>query len=504
MRALSNALTRNWLHHAYLFTGTRGVGKTTVARILAKALNCADGITATPCGHCVACQAIDSGSFADLIELDAASNTQVDAMRDLMDNLQYSPVYGRYKVYLIDEVHMLSRSAFNAMLKTLEEPPAHVKFILATTDPQKIPVTVLSRCLQFCLKLIPPALIVTRLTQILVAEGIRAEPTALKLLAHAAKGSMRDALSLLDQAIAFCNDCVEEAGTRAMLGVVNQDYLLALLYGLSERNGAELIAIADELEATGISFDSVLQELACWLHQIALAQTVPQAIDDTLPQRDQLLALADRFSHEDIQLFYQIALHGRQDLGMAPDEYSGFTMTLLRMLAFLPDTGAKTGRVVTATDEYRYRTSGLPADQPTSIQSQTASLTPNEAWLTLIKQLKLTGMTRMLAQYCEASTFSSDKITLCLAPEHRHLLEKTYQEKLKKQLEAYFGNPVALSISLSSINGDTLANRQENEKRSRQAEAVQAIESDPFVQELIEKFDATLDINSIKPNLNGD
>lgn len=502
VRALSNALTQNRLHHAYLFTGTRGVGKTTIARILAKALNCADGVTATPCGHCAACQAIDSGNFADLIELDAASNTQVDAMRDLMDNLQYSPVYGRYKVYLIDEVHMLSKSAFNAMLKTLEEPPAHVKFILATTDPQKIPVTVLSRCLQFCLKQITPALIIARLTDILAAEQIRADQTALKLLAHAARGSMRDALSLLDQAIAFCNNCVEEAGTRAMLGVVNQDYLFALLQGLVQKDGIKLLAITDELEATGVSFDSVLQDLAAWLHQIALAQTVPQAIDEALPQCDQLFALAGQFSREDVQLFYQIALHGRQDLGLAPDEYSGFSMTLLRMLAFLPDMGEKTERVAENTGKY-CKTLVLCADQqiPSKPQTtQTISLTPNEAWLTLVKQLKLTGMTRMLAQYCEASTFSPDKITLCLAPEHRHLLEKTYQEKLKGQLEAHFGNSVELAISLASINGDTLATRQENEKRTRQAEATNAIESEPFVQELIEMFDGTLDVTSIKPN----
>lgn len=499
MRALSNALTQNRLHHAYLFTGTRGVGKTTIARILAKALNCADGVTATPCGHCAACQAIDSGNFADLIELDAASNTQVDAMRDLMDNLQYSPVYGRYKVYLIDEVHMLSKSAFNAMLKTLEEPPAHVKFILATTDPQKIPVTVLSRCLQFCLKQITPALIIARLTDILAAEQIRADQAALKLLAHAAKGSMRDALSLLDQAIAFCNNCVEEAGTRAMLGVVNQDYLFALLQGLAQKDGIELLAITDELEATGVSFDSVLQDLAAWLHQIALAQAVPQVIDEALPQRDQLLALAGQFSREDVQLFYQIALHGRQDLGLAPDEYSGFSMTLLRMLAFLPDTGEKTERVAENAGKY-CKTPMLPADKQIPVKPQTASLTPNEAWLALVKQLKLTGMTRMLAQYCEASAFSSGKVTLCLAPEHRHLLEKTYQEKLKGQLEAHFGNSVELTISLASINGDTLATRQENEKRTRQAAATNAIESEPFVQELIEKFDGTLDVTSIKPN----
>ncbi len=509
VRALTNALTQNRLHHAYLFTGTRGVGKTTIARILAKALNCVDGVTATPCGRCTVCQAIDSGGFADLIELDAASNTQVDAMRDLMDSLPYSPVTGRYKVYLIDEVHMLSKSAFNAMLKTLEEPPAHVKFILATTDPQKIPVTVLSRCLQFNLKQITPASIIERLSEILSAEQISADQAALKLLAHAAKGSMRDALSLLDQAVAFCNNCVEEASTRAMLGVVDQDYLFELLRALALKNGTKLLAIADELEVAGMSFDPVLQDMAAWLHQIALAQTVPQALDETLPQRDQLLALAKQFSSEDTQLLYQIALHGRQDLGLAPDEYSGFSMTLLRMLAFLPDTDAK---IVPTNKNDRKTTKILSSPPLSSTQppspvetqvtppSQAEMVIPSEAWLTLVKQLKLTGMTRMLAQYCEASAFSPDKIALCLPPEHRHLLEKTYQEKLKTQLEKHFDHPVQLAISLANINGDNLVTRQENEQRIKQAKAIDAIEADPFVQELIEQFDATLDVTSIKPN----
>lgn len=499
VRALINSMEQSRLHHAYLFTGTRGVGKTTVARILAKALNCEPGITSTPCGECGACLAIDRGNFIDLIELDAASNTQVDAMRELLDNAQYAPVAGRYKVYLIDEVHMLSRSAFNAMLKTLEEPPQHVKFILATTDPQKIPVTVLSRCLQFNLKQIPPSLIVTRLTEIVSREGITADSAALKLLAQAAKGSLRDALSLLDQAIAFCNAAIDEANTRAMLGVIDRGHLFALLEALAEKDGAVMFTIADELEANGISFDQALQDLAGLLHRMAAAQVVPQVIDEALPERDRLLELARRFTPEDIQLFYQIALHGRADLGLAPDEYSGFTMTLMRMLAFIPaHPQSGPNQLNPGVKDARETTSGLIADRQELEGLQTMH-SPNEAWLALVSQLKLSGMTRMLAQYCEAKSFSKERIELCVAEMHKHLLEKSYQDRLKTQLETHFGKPVEVIFSLGSITGITSAVLQDREKLAKQSCAIDAIESDPYVQELIEQFDAKLNVSSIKP-----
>lgn len=500
VRALVNSLEQNRLHHAYLFTGTRGVGKTTVARILAKALNCEKGVTSAPCGKCAACLAIDQGNFIDLIELDAASNTQVDAMRELLDNAQYAPVSARYKVYLIDEVHMLSKSAFNAMLKTLEEPPEHVKFILATTDPQKIPITVLSRCLQFNLKQIPPSLIVTRLVEVLSSEDVANDAVALKLIAHAAKGSLRDALSLLDQAVAFCNGAVDEANTRAMLGALDQDYLLALLDALAERNGAAMLAIADELEAISVSFDQALQDLATLLHRLALAQTIPQAIDEALPERDKILALTKRFTPEDIQLFYQITLHGRNDLSLAPDEYSGFTMTLMRMLAFIPGhpvadkRTSKNSKIVSSRDA---KPSLLPGHQePDNTQKNDF---PNEAWLALVNQLKLSGMTRMLAQYCEAKSFSADKIELCVAEMHKHLLEKSYQDRLRTQLEAHFGKPVKVTFSLGSVTGVTSAVLQDRGKLTKQSLAIDAIEADPYVQELIEQFDAKLNISSIKP-----
>ena len=336
VRALTNALTQQRLHHAYLFTGTRGVGKTTIARILAKSLNCETGITATPCGVCSACTEIDRGRFVDMLEVDAASNTQVDAMRDLLDNAQYAPTVGRFKVYIIDEVHMLSKSAFNAMLKTLEEPPAHVKFILATTDPQKVPVTVLSRCLQFNLRQMASTTINEHLQNVLTQESITFEPAALNLISRAAAGSMRDALSLTDQAIAYGNQTVNEAEVRSMLGAIDQTYLFDILHALIAHDGAALIEKALNMQMRNIAFEAALNDLALILHQIAMAQTVPDSIANDLPERAMLLDLAQKIPAESLQLYYQIALLGRRDIGLAPDEYAGFTMSLLRMLAFAP------------------------------------------------------------------------------------------------------------------------------------------------------------------------
>ncbi|QDQ25840.1 DNA polymerase III subunit gamma/tau [Chitinimonas arctica] len=336
VKALSNALENQRLHHAYLLTGTRGVGKTTIARILAKSLNCETGLTATPCGVCDACKQIDAGRFVDLLEIDAASNTGIDNIREVLDNAQYSPTQGRFKVYIIDEVHMLSKSAFNAMLKTLEEPPSHVKFILATTDPQKVPVTVLSRCLQFSLRQMLPAQISGHLRHVLEAESVGYEAGALTLLGHAAAGSMRDALSLLDQAIAYGAGTVEEAGVRAMLGAVDQSYLFELLTRLAAQDGAGLMAAAEDLVTRGVGSDAALQELASLLHQLALLQAVPSTISTDHPQYGELNRLVPLFSAEDLQLYYQIALQGRRDLSLAPDEFAGMSMTLLRMLAFAP------------------------------------------------------------------------------------------------------------------------------------------------------------------------
>nr|WP_311527492.1 DNA polymerase III subunit gamma/tau [uncultured Ralstonia sp.] len=341
VKALTHALEQQRLHHAYLFTGTRGVGKTTLSRILAKSLNCvgADGqggITAQPCGVCRACTEIDAGRFVDYIEMDAASNRGVDEMAQLLDRAVYAPTSGRFKVYMIDEVHMLTNHAFNAMLKTLEEPPEHVKFILATTDPQKIPVTVLSRCLQFNLKQMPPGHIVSHLDRILGEEGIAHEPNALRLLAAAAQGSMRDALSLTDQAIAYSAGEVSEVAVRGMLGAIDQSYLVRLLDALADESGAGLVEIADEMAGRSLSFSGALQDLASLLQKIALAQVVPAAVQDDWPEADDVRRLAERFDAQSVQLFYQFANLGRNELALAPDEYAGFTMTLLRMLAFQP------------------------------------------------------------------------------------------------------------------------------------------------------------------------
>ena len=338
VKALQNALANGRLHHAYLLTGTRGVGKTTIARILAKSLNCENAQHGEPCGHCATCQAIDAGRFVDLLEIDAASNTGIDNIREVLENAQYAPTAGKYKVYIIDEVHMLSKSAFNAMLKTLEEPPEHVKFILATTDPHKVPITVLSRCLQLVLRNMTAQQVSDHLAHVLNAEHIAYEPAALTLLGRAAQGSMRDALSLLDQAIAMGSGSVQEADVRNMIGAVDNRYLFELLEILSQKNGAALIAKASEMHSQSLGFDSVLSELALLLQRIALLQTVPAAIAADDPERDRLQALARAFNSEQIQLYYQCALHGKQDLPLAPDEYAGFVMTLLRMLAFAPFT----------------------------------------------------------------------------------------------------------------------------------------------------------------------
>ncbi len=345
VQALANALTRQRLHHAYLFTGTRGVGKTTVSRILAKSLNCtgADGqggITATPCGECAACRDIDSGRFVDYVELDAASNRGVEEITQLLDQAVYKPVLGRFKVYMIDEVHMLSNHAFNAMLKTLEEPPEYLKFVLATTDPQKVPPTVLSRCLQFNLRPMALETLQTHLARVLAQEDIAADPGALRLIARAAHGSMRDALSLADQAIAYGAGALAEAGVRQMLGAVDRSHALRLIEALAARDGAAVVAVVDGLRALGLSAGGTLEELAALLQQMAVAQAVPQALDSQDPETPEVARVAGLLAPDETQLLYSIVLHGRAELGLAPDEYSGLVMVLLRLLAFAPAADA--------------------------------------------------------------------------------------------------------------------------------------------------------------------
>ncbi len=504
---------QNRLHHAYLFTGTRGVGKTTIARIFAKSLNCATGITATPCGACSACTEIDSGRFIDLIELDAASNTQVDNMRELLESALYAPTNGRFKVYIIDEVHMLSKSAFNAMLKTLEEPPAHVKFILATTDPQKIPVTVLSRCLQFNLKQLPPALILTHLQYVLGQENIPFEAGALALLARAAQGSMRDALSLLDQAIAYSDSRVDEATVRNMLGAIDQGYLYGLLQALLARDGVGLLRIADEMVIRSLAFDAALQDLATLLHRIALAQTVPQAIAEDEPERARLLELVQNFSAEELQLFYQIAIHGRNEIDLAPDEYAGFTMTLLRMLAFMPagaQAVAEKHAVHGQPAPAAVPAAAVPASQPKPqskpkpAQAVAQPANPVTAaaldWGVLLAQLNVQSMARELARHCTLESFVDGRLVLNLAPQHKHMLDnKIAQKKLEEALAGYFAQPVRLAVTLGTASAVTPAAAEQSEKQTRQQQAAAAIMQDPFVHEAQAQLGAQVIEDSIKP-----
>ena len=491
VRALENALAQQRLHHAYLFTGTRGVGKTTLARIIAKALNCETGVTPAPCGKCSACTEIETGRFIDLIELDAASNTQVDNMRELLENALYAPTAGRYKVYIIDEVHMLSRNAFNAMLKTLEEPPAHVKFILATTDPQKIPVTVLSRCLQFNLKQIPQGQIRERLQHVLDAEGVRHEAAALPLLAHAAQGSLRDALSLLDQAIAHGGGAVGQDSVRAMLGVVGQEHLHAILRALAHGDGPALIAETDRMQALSLSFEATLQDLGSLLHRLALAQAVPGTVGDDDLDRAVIEELAPRFSAEDLQLYYQIAIQGRAELGLAPDERAGFTMTLLRMLAFAPG-GEETGARPAASVRRE------PQAGPAGASRESKKNLPADAgWPDLVAQLGLTGATGQLAQHCELVARDGKRLDLRIPQAHQHLVR--YQDRLKAALEQFLGPGVRLAIKPTGSTASSPAAIADRERQHRQAQAVAAIEEDPFVRELVDTFDGRVVDSSIKP-----
>jgi DNA polymerase-3 subunit gamma/tau len=495
VRALTHALEQQRLHHAYLFTGTRGVGKTTLARILAKALNCETGITPTPCGKCSACTEIDAGRFVDLIEVDAATNTKVDEMRQLLENAVYAPTRGRFKVYVIDEVHMLSNSAFNAMLKTLEEPPEHIKFILATTDPQKIPVTVLSRCLQFNLKQMAPGSIVSHLARILGEEGIAAEPEALRLLAQAARGSMRDALSLLDQAIAYAAGAVTEDSVRGMLGTVDQTCLFRVLEAVAAGDAAAAIAVADELESRSASFDNALAELATLLHRIALVQAAPAALADDLPERDRILSLAAAMDAESVQLHYQIAIQSRQDLPLAPDEYAGFSMAVLRMLAFAPESGESAPRVATPKRASAPAVSGPASARPAAVVAQASAGTFDGDWAGLIRRLPLAGLAKQLGERCELAAHAGARFDLVLPDEFKPLA--AHADKLKSALSQYLGRPLVVNVAIGAVQGNSVSALAEGERRVRQAEAAADIDADPFVQALVSGFDGR--IESVKP-----
>ena len=508
--ALVNALESKRLHHAYLFTGTRGVGKTTLARILAKSINCETGITSKPCGKCRACTEIDAGRFVDLLEVDAATNTKVDEMRELLDTAQYMPVSGRFKVYIIDEVHMLSRHAFNSMLKTLEEPPEHVKFILATTDPQRLPVTVLSRCLQFNLKPLPPALIAGHLKRVLDVEGIPYEEGALQSIGKAAAGSVRDSLSLLDQAIAHGKGRVAKEQVTQMLGTLGGDLVWPLLERIADGDGAGMVAEAERLSERSVSFDSALEELAAILHRVALAKAGASAGEDADTER--VAAMAARLDAPRVHVMYQIALLARRDLPLAPDEFAGFTMALLRMLSFAggagqpkagPDRNAAPARSRTETPRQaavqpakRSDESIKPAAEPAR---DAASAAFDGDWPALVERLGLTGMAGMVARHGECVSCANDRLELVVPEAHRMYAERPYVEKLQAELVPVLGPGLRLVVRVGETKGTSLAAIRSRESEQRRETAAEAIEADPFVRELVRDLGAEVVASSIKP-----
>ncbi|MDO9425013.1 MAG: DNA polymerase III subunit gamma/tau [Methylobacter sp.] len=510
VKSLINALQHDRLHHAYLFTGTRGVGKTTIARILAKAINCENLQDFNPCGKCSVCRDLDEGRFLDLIEVDAASRTKVEDTRDLLDNAQYAPNHGRYKVYLIDEVHMLSGHSFNALLKTLEEPPPHVKFLLATTDPHKIPVTVLSRCLQFNLKRLLPGQIFTQMEFILEQEHIEAESGALKLLSRAADGSMRDGLSLLDQAIVYGNGKVGTEDVNTMLGTVAQQPVENILTALAEGDAAAILDKINEIADLTPDFSDVLQQILQVLHRIALLQQIPGAIDHDFDV-EMIAALAAKLTPEDVQLYYQIGLVGQRDLDLAPDPRSGFEMVMLRMLTFRPvgtaSTPVKPAQVVgrnsnsvlrhTETEHtVQYATAIAPYDAEKTVQ-ETVVQKPDSDWAEIIAAMNLAPATRELANHCVLQDINDDVCTLILDPSHLRI--KRREENLEKALQAYRKTPLKLVITTEKTTVATPAVQLTKAREDKQQAAVDAINSDENVQALKEHLGARIMPGTIEP-----
>ena len=526
VKALTHALDQQRLHHAWLFTGTRGVGKTTISRILAKALNCtgADGqgqMTSQPCGKCPACSEIDAGRYVDYIEMDAASNRGVDDMAQLLEKAMYAPSSARFKVYMIDEVHMLTGHAFNAMLKTLEEPPPHVKFILATTDPQKIPVTVLSRCLQFNLKQMPVPSIVEHLEKILESEQVKSEIGALRILAKAAQGSMRDALSLTDQAIAYAAGPVSESAVRAMLGTLDETYLIQILDALRTGDGGALIAISDEMAARSSSFSLALQDLASLLQKIAVGQTVPSAVLDDWPEATEVRRLASQFNKEDIQLYYQIAITSRPDLSLAPDEQTGFTMALLRMLAFKPGDGSgsvkssqtpraggtsisSAAKAAVAPKVAATTVSAAPAPsapQPTAPKSSPATYNSEDPdWQSWMKALPVRGLLQQLAFQTELQKWNEqgDSVKATVIVGMPQLASKENVSRLQEALSNHIGKSVTILIETGKAS-HSIAAVEAKIKQEKQEGAEESIANDDFVKTIQAEFGATVVPGSIRP-----
>ena len=508
--ALVNALESKRLHHAYLFTGTRGVGKTTLARILAKAINCeTHGISAHPCGKCGACTEIDAGRFVDLLEVDAATNTKVDEMRELLDTAQYMPVSGRFKVYIIDEVHMLSRHAFNSMLKTLEEPPEHVKFILATTDPQRLPVTVLSRCLQFNLKPLPPALLAGHLERVLRAGKIEFEEAALVQLARAAAGSVRDSLALLVQAIAHGGGKVTAEQVAQMLGSLGSDLVWPLLERVVEGDGKGAMEEASRIASRSLSLDGALDDLAAILHRVALAQAgAAPAPDD--PDAARISSMAQRIDAGRVQVMYQIAVLGRRDLPLAPDEFAGFTMALLRMITFAdassqPRPAPAPARAGAASAAAKSASSAA-VQIVTAPKAAAAPEVPDFAgdWPGWVERSGLTGMAGMAARNAELASFENGHLVLVVPEGQRLYADKPYQDKLRAELTARFGEKFRLTMKVGTTSGTSVAAVKSREAEQQQAKAATAIEADPFVRDLVRDLGAEVVPSSIRPPDAGD
>jgi len=507
LRMLSNALAQKRLHHAYLLTGTRGVGKTTLGRILAKCLNCEVDVTPTPCEQCATCKAIDAGQFLDLYEVDAASRTKVEDTRELLDNVMYPPNQGRYKVYLIDEVHMLSNHSFNALLKTLEEPPEHVKFILCTTDPKKLPATILSRCLQFHLKRITPEQIAGHLKHICETENIKHETPALEKLAKAADGSMRDALSLLDQAIAYGHGSVHTADVHTMLGSMAQDDLKPLLEALAAKDSSALFTNVSTLAEKSPDFQQVLEELINLFHQIAIAQIVPEtAADDTIK------SLCKQFSAEDVQLYYQIALLGRRDLALTPSPQQGFEMSMLRMLAFKPGVAVSTA----VTDAAPVKDAGpraksmhgMTAAQQKSTTTLDSAVKPRDDapaaeaapvialadWNSMLPKLGLSGMAYALASNCVLQEMSDSKVILTLAANHQPMLNSKLKDRIAEALQQLLKRPVNLDITISTADLPTPQKQSAQQQEKQLTNAKQAVLDNPLVKQLMDMYDASVEV----------
>jgi DNA polymerase-3 subunit gamma/tau len=542
VRALVHALDNERLHHAYLFTGTRGVGKTTIARILAKCLNCEEGVSSQPCGVCGTCREIAEGRFVDLIEVDAASRTKVDDTRELLDNVQYLPSHGRFKVYLIDEVHRLSQSSFNALLKTLEEPPEHVKFLLATTDPKKVPVTVLSRCLQFQLKNLLPTRIESYLAEVLAAESIDFEEEALALIARSATGSMRDALSITDQAIAFGGGELAAADVADMLGTIGRGEVAALLDALAGGDGAELLAICGQLAEQATDFNLVLESMLAVLHDVAVAQTVGPGDTEDPGLIDRL---CQALAPETVQLFYQIALMGLRDLSLAPDLRVGFEMTMLRMLAFEPvagPAGAPDGPPSRSKPTSEPRSQAVDSNPGTRDQQKAAAPTAQAApggvspvsnvtpikpadagdpgpsgdagqpvdgidmasWYTLVAGLSVAGVARMLLEHSVPLRLDEGCWTLCLDQAHDMLLNDKQTRTVERLLAEHRGAPIALSIEVGEPWSETPAARNVRRERERHQQALEALSTDEQVRSLVEEFGAELKPESVKPLVTGE